>query len=441
MLTDTTTMYLQTLASAAATSLAKCTPDLVKWNYETGVLLFSLSEASKQVFCGLLDGSVRERLSALILPDGEIRGYSLEEFNLDQINAGKLLLREWETSSAGKKANDQEKDLKARAPGCQSNHGFWATQCVNHSDSLSYRERLEKAIQTLVEQLSGQPRTAAGSYWHKKIYPYQVWLDGLYMFGPFQVHYGVLFDRADMIDDLCQQFLAVRDKLKHKETGLYFHAMDDSRASRWADPETGCSPHVWARAVGWLAMALVDALDWIPVAHSKRPYIEEMLVDLLDALVRAQCSSGLWLQVMDAPEAEGNYEETSASAMFAYALYKSLRKDLTADENSAKRWKKTADSALAVLITKKVRWECASEPSIQLPTRESITELSTGQSTMPRLHLDGICSVAGLGGSPYRDGSIDYYVGEPIVSDDFKGLGPFMLALTEALCLNQIILS
>jgi unsaturated rhamnogalacturonyl hydrolase len=244
-----------------------------------------------------------------------------------------------------------------------------------------------------------------------------------------------------MIDDLCQQFLAVRDKLKHKETGLYFHAMDDSRASRWADPETGCSPHVWARAVGWLAMALVDALDWIPVAHSKRPYIEEMLVDLLDALVRAQCSSGLWLQVMDAPEAEGNYEETSASAMFAYALYKSLRKDLTADGNSAKRWKKTADSALAGLITKKVRWECASEPSIELPTRESMVELSTGQSTMPRLHLDGICSVAGLGGSPYRDGSIDYYVGEPIVSDDFKGLGPFMLALTEALRLNQIILS
>jgi len=420
MLTDTTTVYLQTLASAVAASLANCTPVSVKWNYETGVLLFSLSEASEQVFCGLLDSFVRERLSALILPDGSIRGYSLEEFNLDQINTGKLLLREWESSSSGKRANSEEEDLKARALDCHSNHGFWGAQCVNHIDSLSYRERLEKAIQILAEQLSGQPRTASGSYWHKKIYPHQVWLDGLYMFGPFQAHYGVLFDRADMIDDLCQQFLVVRDKMKHKETGLYFHAMDDSRASRWADPETGCSPHVWARAVGWLAMALVDALDWIVVEQSKRYYIEEMLVDLLDSLVRTQRSSGLWLQVMDAPEAKGNYEETSASAMFAYTLYKSLRRGFAEDGNRAKIWKKTADSALAGLMTKKVRWECVSEP---------------------RLHLDGICSVAGLGGSPYRDGSIDYYVGEPIVSDDFKGLGPFMLALTEALRANQIILS
>jgi unsaturated rhamnogalacturonyl hydrolase len=139
---------------------------------------------------------------------------------------------------------------------------------------------------------------------------------------------------------------------------------------------------------------------------------------------------------MDAPEAKSNYEETSASAMFAYTFYKSLGRGLVTDANRAKIWKKTADSAIAGIITKKVRWECASEPSIQLLQIEPMAELSTFKSTMPRLHLDGICSVAGLGGSPYRDGSIAYYVGEPIVLDDFKGLGPFMLALTEALHAN-----
>jgi len=439
MLTDMTTLYLQTLASAAATSLANCTPASIKWNYETGVLLFSLSEASTKAFCGLLDGSIQERLSALILPDGSIQGYCLDEFNLDQINAGKLLLREWEASSPEKKADGEEKDLIAGHPDQHTqyrNTSRGCIQCASHRDSLSYRERLEKAIGTLAQQLMGQPRIASGSYWHKKIYPYQVWLDGLYMFGPFQAHYGILFGQTDMVDDVCRQFLFVRDKLRHRQTGLYFHAMDDSKASRWADQETGCSPHVWARAVGWLAMALVDTLDWIPLAHSKRPYMEEMLMDLLDALVREQRASGLWLQVMDAPEAKSNYEETSASAMFAYTFYKSLGRGLVTNANRAKIWKKTADSAIAGIITKKVRWECASEPSIQLLQIEPMAELSTFKSTMPRLHLDGICSVAGLGGSPYRDGSIAYYVGEPIVLDDFKGLGPFMLALTEALHAN-----
>ena len=373
---DRTAVYLQVLASATAAALVDCRPSSVRWNYETGLLLHALGEASEHVFGGLLDEAVLERLKALILSDGTISGYSKEEFNLDQINAGKELFRLWKT------------------------------------DSFHCSKR---AISILIEQLVQQPRTLSGSYWHKKIYPDQVWLDGLYMFGPFQARCGVEFGLPELIDDVCRQFLTVQSSMRHEATGLYYHARDEKRASKWAHPQTGCSPHVWGRAVGWLSMALVDTLDWIPPTHGQRTLLVGMLAELLDAVVRAQQASGLWFQVMDEPSRRGNYEETSASAMFAYTLYKGLRKGYASDGVQKERWKWAADSALEGIVAKRLRWDCDCGPR------------------PPRLHLGGICRVAGLGGDPYRDGSFGYYVHEPIVSDDFKGTGPFMLALTEAL--------
>jgi unsaturated rhamnogalacturonyl hydrolase len=373
---DRTAVYLQILASAAAAALADCTPASVKWNYETGVLLHALGELSGPCFGGLLDAPVRRCIDALILPDGAIRGYSADEFNLDQINAGKELFRLWKASG---------------------------------------RQAYEEAIRALAGQLDRQPRTPSGSYWHKKIYPDQVWLDGLYMFGPFQARCGAEFGQPERIDDVCRQFLAVQSGMKHEASGLYYHARDEGRTSKWAHPQTGCSPHVWGRAVGWLGMALVDALDWIPPGHSRRARIVGMLAELLDAVVRAQRASGLWLQVADEPSRSGNYEETSASAMFAYALYKGSGKGYASGGAQAESWKRAADSAVEGIIAGRLRWDCDSGPR------------------PPRLHLGGICRVAGLGGNPYRDGSFEYYVHEPIVSDDFKGTGPFMLALGEAL--------
>jgi len=372
---DRTAVYLQILASAAAAALSDCTPARVKWNYETGVLLHALEESSEHVFCGLLDGFVRERLDALIFPDGAIRGYSAEEFNLDQINAGKELFR----------------------------------LC-----KVGGRASYEKGIRALVGQLARHPRTPSGSYWHKKIYPDQVWLDGLYMFGPFQARFGAEFGRPELVDDVCAQFLAAQSSMKHEVSGLYYHAKDEGRSSKWADPLTGCSPHVWGRAVGWLSMALVDALDWIPPEHGQRARIVGMLAELLDAVVYAQRASGLWLQVMDEPLAAGNYEETSASAMFAYSLYKSGRKGYGRSSEQAEAWTRAAGLALEGILTFKASWECH-------------------EGAPPRFHLGGICRVAGLGGTPYRDGSFEYYIREPVVADDFKGTGPFMLALCEAL--------
>lgn len=375
---DRTAVYLQILASTAAAALADCGPASVRWNYETGLLLHALEEASAHAFGGLLDGAVLERLEALILPDGTIRGYEIEEFNLDQINAGKALFRPWKMNGS---------------------------QCF------------KRAILALVGQLERHPRTASGSYWHKKIYPDQVWLDGLYMFGPFQARCGIEFGRPELVDDVCRQLLAVQSSMRQDSTGLYYHARDERRAARWAHPQTGCSPHVWGRAVGWLSMALVDTLDWVPPTHGLRPALLGMLAELLDAVTRAQRASGLWLQVLDEPRRPGNYEETSASAMLAYALYKSTRKGYASSDIQRARWEQAADSALEGIIRGRLRWEGGAGD-----TRRP-----------PRLHIEGICKVAGLGGTPYRDGSFEYYLSEPVVADDHKGTGPFMLALVSAL--------
>lgn len=366
---------MQILAAAVAVALEDCSLGSIKWNYETGLLLYALSVVSERFFCGLFGASVRERLDELILNDGTIRGYSIDEYNLDQINAGKVVFRVWKATGA---------------------------------------DAYLKAIRMLAEQLDNQPRTPSGSYWHKKIYPNQVWLDGLYMFGPFQARYAVECNRPELIDDLCSQFLAVRGTMRHEGTGLYYHAKDESGVSLWAYPKTGCSPHVWARAAGWLSMALVDSLDWIPGAHVQRSELEAMLADLLDAIIRAQQASGLWLQVMDCPSEPGNYEETSASAIFVYSLFKSARKGYWRNQAQAATWKRAAHAALRGIVARKVSWECH-------------------EGRIPRLHLGGICEVAGLGGTPYRDGSFEYYIREPIVADDFKGMGPFILALGEEL--------
>ena len=372
MKSDRTAVYLQILAAAARAAAADCGPQHIRWNYETGLLLSSLAEVSERCFGGLLDELVKERVDALVSREGDISGYSQDDFNLDQINPGRVLFWTW------KKRGDVV---------------------------------LEKSLASLMAQLASQPRTQSGSYWHKKIYPNQVWLDGLYMFGPFQARCGREFGRPKLIDDVCAQFLAARATMRHGASGLYYHAKDESRSSKWADPETGCSPHVWARAVGWLSMALADVLDCIPTGHDARDSMIGMLAELLDAVVCCQQTSGLWLQVVDQPSLPGNYEETSASAMFAYSLYKGARKHY--GSNREKAWRSAAERALDGILVKKVSWDCP-------------------KGAIPRFHLGGICKVAGLGGNPYRDGSFEYYIREPVVSDDFKGTGPLIFALGEA---------
>jgi unsaturated rhamnogalacturonyl hydrolase len=358
--------YAPLLGKAMAAALADCAPATVQWNYETGLLLKAVREASTRCFGGMYDEAVKTRVDALVAGDGSISGFRRDEFNLDQINFGRVVLDLWKASGEA---------------------------------------RYRIATETLLGQLAAHPRTPSGSFWHKKIYPNQVWLDGLYMCGPFYAACGAEFGHPEYLDDICFQLLKVREAMRDRGSGLYYHAWDESKAMGWADPRTGLSPRVWGRAVGWLSMALVDILDYLPGDHRDRGALVSMFADLACALVRAQDASGLWWQVMDSPGEAGNYLETSASSMFAYALLKGARMKYLAGRDFA------ASGGRAI---------------------EALAERAVSFDESGRFHLGEICKVAGLGGSPYRDGSYSYYVGEPIVSDDYKGTGPFILALGEA---------
>ncbi len=352
-----------------AAALLDCTRETVRWNYENGLVLKALWECSERHMGGRLAGEIGIRMDALVDQAGRIAGYRDDEYNLDQVNPGVVLFDLW---------------------------------------SITGKPQYRTALETLDAQLRSHPRTPSGSYWHKKIYPDQVWLDGLYMFGPFVTRYAAGFGDAGRLDDLCAQLLRVRDTMRSDRTALYRHARDESRRQGWADPADGRSPHVWGRAVGWLAMALVDILERLPATHPGREPLIQMSADLARESIRLQDRTGLWFQLPELPDAPGNYRETSVTCMFAYAFAKSSRLGLYPPELARSC---AASSGRAVEgVLRRLRVDDSG-----------------------RAHLGGICKVAGLGGMPYRDGSIAYYCLEPVVEDDYKGTGPFLLALCEQL--------
>jgi unsaturated rhamnogalacturonyl hydrolase len=348
-------------------------PAQMQWHYEHGLVIQSVEEAGKS--SGHIEWFdwAKTMYDTKILADGTIDSYRKDEFNLDQINPGKELFVLLEMTG----------DMKYRI-----------------------------AIETLREQLRNQPRTESGGFWHKKIYPWQMWLDGLYMQGPFYARYASEFGDDPDFDDVVSQLTLVESKTRDAETGLLYHAWDESRKQLWANRETGCSPHFWGRAMGWYCMALVDVLDYLPQT-SRHAQSRSRLLAIINRLASAIAayqdeSSGMWYQVLDQGKRERNYLETSASSMFVYFLFKCVRKGYISGEG--------ARSALSV-----------ARSGYDGIVREKLTEDADGS-----LHLSGICSVAGLGGNPYRDGSFQYYVKEAVVSDDFKGVGPFILASIEA---------
>lgn len=336
-----------------------------KWHYEHGLLLGALEEVGLRTGDPAFGRFVEDYMKTLVAPDGRILTYRDDEFNLDQVNPGKVAMV-----------------LAART-----------------DDS-----RWKACLPRLRDQLVHQPRTASGGFWHKKIYPDQMWLDGLYMQGPFLARWGREYGNSSDFDEVVFQLNLIETKARDEATGLLYHAWDESRRQLWAHPDTGCSPHFWSRALGWYAMALVDVLDWLPATHVGAKSLPAILGRLAMALSKVQdAASGLWFQVLDQADRPGNYLETSGSSMFTYALFKGLRKGWLADPEGT--YRRMADRAWEGLVNR-----CLS------------------QSSDGSWHLDGICSVAGLGGTPYRDGSFQYYVSEPVVSDDFKGVGPFFLA-------------
>jgi rhamnogalacturonyl hydrolase YesR len=308
---------------------------------------------------------VVEKVTGSYVTDaGELLEYTESEYNIDSINPGRNLLRLFERTRA---------------------------------------EKYKKAAEKLRKQLERHPKTSEGAFFHKKKYPSQLWLDGVYMGMPFLAGYSALFEQGKSFDEVVNEFVVTRKHLRNEATGLYFHAWDEKKKQSWADPKTGLSKEYWGRGLGWLAMALVDVLDILPENDEKRrkPLLE-MVRELGVALAKYQDpETGTWFQILDKPTAPGNYRESSASAMFTYFYAKAVRKGYLPKENRA-----IAEKAFNGLVD------------------EFINVHADGSVSMTHQ-----CLVGGLGFG--RDGSYRYYMSEPIWQNDPKGNGPFILAGVE----------
>lgn len=335
-----------------------------KWDYVHGLVLTSFEMLYKKTNNQKYYDYIKGYADALIDRTGAISTYKISDYNIDMIEAGNILFNLYTST----------KD-----------------------------EKYLKAMQLLRKQLSEHPRTSEGGFWHKKRYPSQMWLDGLYMGSPFYTRYTVEFEEGKNLNDVAKQFELIQKYAIDKKTGLLYHGWDESKKMDWANKETGTSPNFWSRSLGWYAMALVDVLDYFPKDHPKQKELVGYLNQLAVALTKFQDSSGIWYQVTDMGSKEGNYLESTGTSMFAYALAKGVNKGYLPVE-----FKEVASKAFDGL------------------TRDLIKVAEDGEITITQA-----CAVAGLGGNPYRDGSYEYYVNERKNDNDPKATGPFILAALE----------
>lgn len=335
-----------------------------KWTYDQGVILKGFEGIWLNTGDAKYYDYIQKSMDFFVKDDGTIKTYKQDEYNIDNVNNGKLLL------------------LLYR---------------------VTLKEKYLKAAQLLREQLRHQPRTNEGGFWHKKVYPYQMWLDGLYMGEPFYAEYAWLAHEDTAFNDIANQFIWMENHARDTKTGLLYHGWDESKQQKWADPVTGCSPNFWARAMGWYSVALTDALDYFPADHPKRKELIAILNRLTTALEKVQdAKTGLWWDVLNMPGKKGNYTEASASSMFVYAITKGVRMGYLPATKIA-----LAKKGYAGIIKQFIKVE-------------------NGQT-----NLYGTVKVSGLGGNPYRDGSYEYYTGEPVIVNDPKGIGAFLLASNE----------
>ncbi|MCM1163489.1 MAG: glycoside hydrolase family 88 protein [Muribaculaceae bacterium] len=340
-----------------------------KWTYAVGTELDAFINVANRYGDKAIEEYALSYVDSLVNPDGTIKTYKISDYNLDQCKNGTLLMV----------AYDRTGD-----------------------------ERYKKAMDTLHEQLKGQPKTADGGYWHKKVYPHQMWLDGLFMAEPFSAKYAKRFlspeEQAKEWDNIANQFLTVAKHTYDPATGLYRHAWDESKEQFWCDKETGQSAHAWARAQGWIFMALLDVLEEMPADNPNRPELVKLLKSLADGVVKFQdTKSGCWFQVLDQPGREGNYLEGTATAMYVYSLLRGVRMGLL------------DDSYLQAALT---GWNGMQKNLIRQDKDGTISLLNC-------------CAVGGLGGKNMRDGSFEYYLSEPIIENDCKGVGPYINAALE----------
>jgi unsaturated rhamnogalacturonyl hydrolase len=264
-------------------------------------------------------------------------------------------------------------------------------------------QRYLTAIQTLRNQLNTHPRTSEGGFWHKLKYPHQMWLDGIYMGSPFLAQYSVVFKDKKAIDDAVNQILTVQKHTYDSVSGLNYHGWDESKQQKWADPVSGHSPNFWGRSMGWYCMGIVDVLDFLPKQHPSYDSIKNIFHCAVDAMIKVQDASGVWYQVLDQPHRKGNYKEATVSCMMVYSILKGIRMGYL-----DKSYMRSAVAAYKGVLENFIR-----------------------ENPDSTISLTNCCSVAGLGGNPYRDGSFEYYIGEPVRNNDPKGVGSFIMAAIE----------
>lgn len=280
-------------------------------------------------------------------------------------------------------------------------------------------ERYRKAAEAMRQRLAALPRTSEGTFaWA----PDQIWLDGLWMTEPFFARYAQAFDQPADYDDILRQYKATVAHNRDPQTGLYRHGWDETKTLFWADRETGRSASVWARAMGWFAMSLVDTLDSVPPSHPLHRFLVQTLQELAPVLVRYQDpQSGLWWQVVDQGGRPGNYTEASASAIYTYTLAKGVNRGYLPGDNAA-----PALRGFAGLVRDKIVRDDDGRWSLTSIVR------SAGLGPPPKEWPPGIPTPSRRdtiqGG---RDGSFEYYVEQPITTNNLHGLGPLVLAGVE----------
>ncbi len=337
-----------------------------RWDYTTGLFDLALLRLAARTGDAALAQRAEKTIGSFLAPDGSIRTYQAADFNLDMVLSGRAALLLWERT---------------------------------------HDARYRQAAERLRAQLDKQPRTSEGGFWHKQRYPDQMWLDGLYMASPFYAEYAARFGEPAAFDDVAQQILLAARHTHNPRTGLFHHAWDAAHRQAWADPATGISPEAWGRSEGWFAMALVDVLDQLPGTHPQVDAVTGVLRQVADGLVRWQDpATGLWWQILDKGGQPGNYLEASASSMFVYALARGVNRGYLPQTFAA-----AAEKGYAGLIRDLVKTDPAG-----------------------RVSLTQVCEVGGLGytnaAGRARDGSFAYYVSEPVVANDLKGVGSFILA-------------
>ncbi len=343
------------------------------WNYIDGVMgkalldLYDFNHNEK--YLEFLD----EYIGFYIDEEGNIKGFELEKYNIDSINCGKVLFRLYDYTK---------------------------------------KEKYRKAIDTIYNQIKTHPRISTGNFWHKKIYPNQVWLDGIYMCLPFYMEYETKYNKLAQYNDIHNQILNVYNLMSSPDTKLPHHAYDETKKAFWCDKETGMSKNYWSRSVGWYLMALIDIIDIMNEAiyEHKRDYMK-IFKEAVDGLLQyVDKETGMLYQVVNMPNREGNYLETSGSSMLAYALLKGVRLDVLPE-----RYLEYGIKTYNGIVDKYLKCEDG------------------------EYYLDGICLVAGLGpeDNKRRDGSFEYYISEPIVRNDGKGSGPFFMAYCEMLKIGK----